>query len=149
MRFYVGGRHVQFQALPFDLSTAPQTFIKVLVTVVVEFRNMGMSVFHYLDDILIMAESARAVGQSHDIMIEGLQRFGWLLNLEKSHLIPSQNMVYLGAEFDTQSGVVRLSWDRIARLRDKIRRFSRQRAVTAQVYSSLLGCMLSTIGLTR
>lgn len=65
------------------------------MTIAAELRKMGMNVFYCLDNILILAEAAGAVVQSRDVTIEILQKFAWLLNPEKSQLVPAQKMVYL------------------------------------------------------
>lgn len=55
LRFKVGDLHLQFQCLPFGISTAPGTFTKVLVAILAPLREKGIRVLPYLDDILILS----------------------------------------------------------------------------------------------
>lgn len=41
-------------------------------------------------------------------LLSTLVEFGWLVNLKKSLLTPTQSMIYLGALFNTSPGTVRL-----------------------------------------
>lgn len=50
------GRHYQYQALPFGLSSVPRTFTKLLAT---HFQTLPMCVQCYLDDILIQSSGPR------------------------------------------------------------------------------------------
>ncbi|XP_073489937.1 uncharacterized protein [Aquarana catesbeiana] len=89
----VGGTtvHLQFQALPFGLFSSPRIFTKVLAEVMAFLRLQGISVIAYLDDLLLFAACPVQ-------LVKGL---GWLLNLEKSSLIPSQRITYLGNLLDS------------------------------------------------
>ena len=50
-------------ALPLGLSSAPQVFTKTLVPLVAWLRIMGVQLYPYLNDILILGESFREVEQ--------------------------------------------------------------------------------------
>jgi len=61
LRFQVGLEHCQFACLPFSLSCAPWVFTKVMKPVAIFLRSMGVRMVIYIDDILLMAESAEQV----------------------------------------------------------------------------------------
>ena len=93
LRFWWLGQSYQFGALPFGLSSAPQVF-KTLAPLVVWLRLMGVQL--YLDDILLLGESPRELEQSVQTTHQVLTRAGFIVNLRKSDLVPTQDLVYIG-----------------------------------------------------
>ena len=61
LRFHWLGQSYQFGALPFRLSSAPRIFTKTLAPLVAWLRLMGVQLYQYLDDILILGESSREI----------------------------------------------------------------------------------------
>ncbi|XP_041446855.1 uncharacterized protein LOC121403130 [Xenopus laevis] len=149
LRFAVGHRHFQFRALPFGLSTSPRTFSKVLITLVAELRKQGLTVWHYLDDILLSARSPEVLLLHREIAISFLQSHGWLINWEKSQLQPSQSLIYLGALFNTADNVVQLPQQKIERMVKEMEDFCLQGEVSARRFMSLLGLMAASIPMTK
>ena len=54
LQFIWGQKHFKFQCLPFDLSSAPWVFTKLLKPVVGFLRQIGLRLIVYLDDMLFM-----------------------------------------------------------------------------------------------
>ena len=96
LRFRWKRRHFQFRCLPFGLSSAPRVFTKIMKVVVAYLRERGIRLIIYLDDILIMCHSLIEAQQHRDLVIRLLESLGFIVNLEKSVLNPSQIMEYLG-----------------------------------------------------
>lgn len=102
------GFHFQFFCLPFGLSTSPRAFTKVLVVVIAWIRTKCVQIYHYLDDILVVATTRWQLMEHLEIVLYTLMEFGWLINQKKSALSPTQQLVYLGADIDMVSGSVAL-----------------------------------------
>jgi hypothetical protein len=64
-------------------------------------RKKGLRLIIYLDDILILNASRERVLADLEVVIELLQRLGFIINWEKSVLEPSQNLEYLGLVIDS------------------------------------------------
>ena len=98
LRFMVDGTVYQFQALCFGLSTAPQVFTRVMAPapVSVMLYSLGVRMLRYLDDWLILASSRSEALQGRDEVLNLCQSLGIVVNLEKSCLVPSQTVTYLG-----------------------------------------------------
>ena len=58
LRFTVEGVDYQFTCLPFGLACAPWAFTKIMKAVVTLLRSWGTRIVIYINDILIMSESA-------------------------------------------------------------------------------------------
>ena len=90
LRFIWQNKAYQFKAMPFGLNVAPRVFTKLLKPVVAWLRGQGIRLIVYLDDILIMASSVELVKQHKQITIRLLESLGFLINYDKSMLIPTQ-----------------------------------------------------------
>ncbi|KAJ1209615.1 hypothetical protein NDU88_004989 [Pleurodeles waltl] len=101
LRFVVGSQHYQFAVLPFGLTSAPRVFTKVMSVVAAHLRRKGIPVFSYLDDWLIKAKSPELVLHHLQVTTQLLFDLGFLVNLPKSHLEPSQRLMFIGAVLDT------------------------------------------------
>jgi uncharacterized integral membrane protein len=76
----------------------------------------GISVYIYLDDILMMAPSPALVRNTirHTVLV--LLLAGLLINFTKSELSPMQDVRYIGGRFHTDLGIIFLSLARIEAL---------------------------------
>ncbi|KAJ1109751.1 hypothetical protein NDU88_007110 [Pleurodeles waltl] len=101
LRFVVGSQHYQFAVLPFGLTSAPQVFTKVMSVVAAELRRKGIAVFPYLDDWFIKAKSPELVLHHLQSTTQLLFDLGFSVNVPKSHLEPSQRLLFIGAVLDT------------------------------------------------
>ena len=96
LRFIWRNNAYQFKAMSFGLNVAPRVFTKLLQPVVAWLRGQGIRFIIYLDDILIMASSVELVKQHKQITIRLLESLGFLINYDKSMLIPTQKIQFLG-----------------------------------------------------
>ena len=88
LRFHVQGQTYQFKALPFGLSTAPLEFTVIAKELKLMAIHRGIRIHQYLDDWLVRATSHQACLQH--TLIKICQKLGWLVNLDKSELVPKQ-----------------------------------------------------------
>lgn len=145
LRFAVGWIHLQFQALPFGLCTSPRVFTKILISALVPLRERGLRIYHYLDDILLLASSPGQLVYHRDILLQSLRELGWLINSGKSQLAPTQRMIYLGAMFDTREGTVSLPSLKMRIIIQKMLKTIASRYLTASQCLSLIGTMSACI----
>ena len=103
LRFMVGGKVYQFKVLCFRLSTAPQVFTRVMAPVSAILHKTEVRLRHYLDDWLIQASSREQVLLALETVLQLCGTLGIVVNWEKSQLIPTQRMVYLGVVLDSIS----------------------------------------------
>ena len=96
LKFRWEGQLWMFKTLPFGLSSAPFIFTKVMKPVVATLRRLGIRVILYLDDMLLMAGSRLATRTHLATALELLSSLGFIVNLEKSILSPTQEIQFLG-----------------------------------------------------
>ena len=104
LRFVWSGAHLQYGTLPFGLSSAPRVFTKTLLPVIMALRALGVKIYAYLDDLLIVGSTVGEVQHSLYLTIRYLTQAGFVLNIKKSDLHPAQNLQYIGACFRTDLG---------------------------------------------
>ena len=93
----LGGKVCQFIAVCFSLSTASQIFTIVFARVSEWADKKGVQLLHYLDNLLVIAESVPLMLQHQ----EQLLQLCMIINQEKSDLKPSSMAQYLKMLIDT------------------------------------------------
>lgn len=101
-------RVYQWQVLPFGLNVAPRRYTEVMELLFGLWRAQGIRCAMYLDDGLFAASSYEEACRVREIVLTDLERFGFLVNKDKAHLIPAQAVRYLGHVYDTSGDRVRL-----------------------------------------
>ena len=96
LRFQWEHQLYEFLCLPFGLSSAPHTFTKLLKPVMSLIRQQGIRSIVFLDDMLLMARSREGLLRKVQEIVQLLQLLGFVVNLEKSQLNPTQRIQYLG-----------------------------------------------------
>ena len=86
----------QFKVLCFGLSMAPQVFTRVMAPVSTILHTLGIRLRRYLDDWLIQASSREQVLLSLRTVLPLCNSLGIVVNWEKSQLVPTQRICYLG-----------------------------------------------------
>jgi hypothetical protein len=101
LRFRWKDRVFEFSCMAFGLAPAPRIFTKILKTVMAFLRRQGIRLVIYLDDILILNESKSGLEADINTVIDLLQSLGFLINWEKSIVVPTQTIEYLGLIVDS------------------------------------------------
>jgi hypothetical protein len=120
----------EFRAMPFGFSTAPAAFTSLMNFPLTLLREKGVSCLVYLDDWIVWAESSEECLWALQQSLQVLSSLGFIINVEKSVLVPSRVLCWLGVEIDALSlrwwlplpaveGIIRksprcflLGWDR-------------------------------------
>lgn len=96
LKFYFKRKIYQFRCLPFGLSTSPYVFTKVMKPVMNVLRNKGFLSTIYLDDMLCIGNNFRNCQKNVLESKKLLEKLGFVINREKSSLIPSKKCKFLG-----------------------------------------------------
>jgi hypothetical protein len=147
LRFMVEGQAFQFICLPFGLSTAPRVFTLIAKAVAAYLKRKGINICIYLDDWLIYGSSKTEVLSATQTVVQEVRRLGFLVNIQKSNLVPSQLPVYLGAVLDLKRGRARPTQERISSLAQSATILSQQKQAPALLWLRVLGLMASMVDL--
>ena len=139
LRFQVAGVCYQFTCLPFGLSCAPWTFTKVMKPLMTLLRSWGVRIIVYIDDMLILANSKEEAIQHLEVLLFLLEALGFMVNSEKSHLSPSQEIEFLGLQVDSQNTLLRLPGEKLRLIRKEAIELLQKERVSARHLSQFIG----------
>ena len=94
--FMWDGQLWQFDCLPNGLALAPRKFTKLIKPVFAHLRQQGHISTAFLDDSLLLAESELACVDNIQATVQLLRSLRFIIHPDKSVLIPSQTIPYLG-----------------------------------------------------
>ena len=143
LRFVFRDQVYQFKALCFGLSTAPQVFTRVMAPVSAILHSMGIRMRRYLDDWLVQSSSRDSLVRDLQTVLSLCHELGIVVNPQKSNLVPSQLVQYLGVVIDSTSFRASPSPDRISRLLSTAGEFRSSASPPASLWLSLLGALSS------
>ena len=144
LRFALGGRVLQYRALPMGLSAAPRIFTRI-IKVIREFVQKRLVNLHqYLDDWLTRGANQEVVLHHTEELIQLVQHLGWLVNMDKSDLTPTQMFTFLAYSYNLEEGTVKPTEERWIKLQKKIAPFMKSQFLDAKSWQSLIGLIAST-----
>lgn len=133
----------QFQALPFGLSSAPCVFTKLLKPVVSTLRKLGIRLVLYLDDMLIMAKHREEAKSHLATIMDLLLSLGFIINLKKSVLSPTQELEFLGFVLRSREMTIALPTQKLLTLKKTAKRMMEREETTIQDLACLVGMMVA------
>lgn len=143
LRFKFNGKLFQFNCLPFGLNIAPWLFTKLLKPVITLLRQQSIMCVIYLDDILIMGSSKSKCLLAVNKTINLLQNLGFIINREKSNLIPSKELTFLGYTFNTSLMSMHLPLEKSAAVRNSLITLRKHPSCTIRHFASVIGKLVA------
>ena len=86
----VGAKFYRFQSACFGISTLPYLWTLVMKTFLKKWRRLGILVWIYLDDILVVGESSHQMAQNMGQVVLDLEESGMEINYKKRLTNPNQ-----------------------------------------------------------
>lgn len=130
---------LQLTALPFGLSSAPQTFAALSNWIAEILRARGIRVVVFLDDYLLVNQDRSILRDQVTETVTLLRNLGWHINHPKSILVPVQQIEYLGLIWDTHKNVVKLPEKKITGIKLALTKLISQRHCTLKQAQRVLG----------
>lgn len=149
-QFWRNGTLHRWTCLFFGAADAPRRFTKLILRPVSFLREFGGRCIVKIDDVLGMASSQLAARVFRNVMAVLLDWLGLQLNLPKSHLVPSQETVFLGTGINSITGDFTLTPEkatRYAMLAKSLLKACRRRTpkpVHVSMLRKIVGCIEST-----
>ena len=143
LRFVFRDQVYQLKALCFGLSTTPQVFTRVMAPVSAILYSMGIRMRRYLDDWLVQSSSRESLLRDLQTVLQLCHELGIVVNPQKSNLVPSQVVQYLGVIIDTTSFRASPSQECISKLQSTAEEFRSSASPPASLWLSLLGILSS------
>ena len=102
LRFVWNQKVLQFRALCFGLTKAPQVFTRTMAPISAYLHKQGIRLLQYLDDWLLLASTQQEALEATRVLVQLCHQLGIRINLQKSSLVPAQKMIFLGVEIQTR-----------------------------------------------
>ncbi|KAG6438798.1 hypothetical protein O3G_MSEX000234 [Manduca sexta] len=144
LRFLFQGTLYEFTCLPFGLSTAPYVFTKIMKPVVFHLRSLGLLSVIYLDDFLCIADTYEKCLQNVSTTKQILESLGFIINIDKSHLEPSQVCQYLGFVLDSRFFSVSLPARKIEYISKLVNNIRKKQRCKIIEFAQLLGTLVAS-----
>ena len=143
LRFKFQNKLYEFNCLPFGLSIAPRIFTKIMKPVVGFLRSKGLISNLYLDDFLLIGytftECEKNIVETRKI----LEKLGFIINYNKSSLIPATTCTYLGFYYDSKKFTVALPLEKCSRMLKLIASYKSKKSCKVRVFAMFLGSLIS------
>ena len=143
LRFYFEGVLYEFNCLPFGLSSAPYVFTKILKPLFAKLRAEGFKSVVYLDDFLVLGDSRDDCSLNVRKTVEWLKRLGFLINEQKSQLIPKREICYLGFVYNSEDMSVSLPENKVQKLRDQLYKIDSLKQTSIRNFAQVIGLLVS------
>lgn len=115
------GRLLRWTCLPFGLSAAPYAFASLTHAFVRAWRECGLIVTAYLDDILVLSPSLDEHLRAVSIVVGDLLAAGMRISPSKAFILPYTRLDYLGLTIDLQAEAFAIPADYASKVKDEVR----------------------------
>lgn len=143
LRFFWEGELLEFTCLPNGLAEAPRKFTKALKAPFAWLRARGFDNSSYIDDSFLMGETYDHCVNNVGATISLLDDLGFTMHPEKSVLIPSHVLVYLGFVINSLLMSVTLTRDKVQKIRNKCLSLLNKRTCTIRELAELIGTLVA------
>ena len=141
----VGGQEFQFVAAPFGLNVLPQLWQNVMKTFLRKWRSVGIQVFIYLDDILVVGKSRGSLEKSKTLVLQDLESSGLTINRKKSQLEICQKLNHLGFCLNLKDGLLEIPPYKLKAAKRELGKLVRVQSMSARKLASVLGTVRSLL----
>ena len=141
LRFQFNGEIYQYRALPMGLTSSPRIFTKLIKAVKGYLQRLGIEVHQYLDDWLIRATSIEKIQRDTRLVLRTLTKLGFIVNVEKSELVPKQTIIFLGQQFQLDIGRVLPTQEKKRKIIEKLNNFIQRETAPALEWQKVIGLL--------
>ena len=147
LQFRWKGKLYRFRCLPFGISIAPRVFTKLMRTVVERLRLMNIRLVIFIDDILVIGHSKEQCQQDSNKILKMLITLGWTINWEKSNLIPTQTIQFLGMKIDSHNMLFKVPREKLKSIKKDIEwllnRKDKDKSITLRQLARVIGKLVA------
>lgn len=137
------GTIYQFNCLPNGVSEGPRIFTKLMKPVYSALRNKGYTITSYIDDSLICSSSRAGCQSCVQDTVTLLGKLGFCINKDKSVLVPTQCIEYLGNVIDTVTMTISLPVRRVLTLVQACEALMRQVVAQIRQVARVIGLLVA------
>ena len=144
LRFYYRGLKYQFAVLPNGLTTGPRDFTQVVKSLFRILREKGHLNTFYLDDSLLAHKTFLGCLENVIDTVKCSLNAGFYVHPEKSILVPTKRLVFLGFLLCTETMTVRLTAEKCDKIKAAITNVLKASQLTIQEVAELVGQLVAS-----
>lgn len=141
LRFIWKGQLYQFTCMPNGLSNAPRKFTKLLKPVFKLLRSKGFLSVVYLDDSYLQGQTFQQCLLNMCETKALLTDLGFLINYDKSILLPTQEIVFLGYKLNSKTMLVSLTEQKVNNLKSAVKKLQSSKTCTIRQLAEVIGLL--------
>lgn len=145
LRFEKSNVIYQYQCLPNGIAFAPRLFTKILKPVYASLRVRGYTNSGYIDDSFLMGDTYNECMENVTETVDLMTDVGFMIHKEKSVLIPTKNLTFLGNDIHSDKMIVTLPKQKVIVLCEECISVYSRSYVSIKVVARLLGLMVSSL----
>ena len=143
LKFFYNDQLYQFTCLAQGIGCAPRIFTKIMKVPLSYLRENGVTIAAYIDDLIIFADSSEQCVEHCNLALSILRQLGYVVNFEKSSLIPSQKIEHLGLLLDSINMTVSLNEDKVRNIIKLCKEMINIQHPSIRTVAKLVGTMIS------
>jgi hypothetical protein len=143
LRFLWNNNLYQFRCLVMGLSEAPRKFTKIIKVLLSELRKQGILIVAFIDDTLIVDDSAEHCQLATNIAVSDFDSKGITIHPAKSVLTPTQTIEYLGFLIDSVTMTVRPAASKCTRIAEAAKTALSADTLTVRELAELIGQLVA------
>eukprot|EP00794_Sanderia_malayensis_P010499 gene10499-11598_t len=143
-KFFWKDKFYEFQGMPNGYGPAMRLFTKVLKPPFACLRAKGHMSVVYVDDTYLQGNTQQECLDNAIATVSLLRKLGFTIHLEKSQLLPVQELEFLGFLINSKNMTIKLTDNKIHGIREKILKFLNMKKPTIKDLASVIGTVIST-----
>ena len=144
-RFLWSWKLYESLCLCFGLRPAPRILTKSIKIPVLVLRQLNIPIIICLDDMLLIDHTIEEPLMARDTVIFLLQQLGFVLNLKKSELTPTQRIEFLGVTIDSLIMTLSLPEKKVSKVQKQFQELLQKTKKSISELKKLAGLLPSTI----
>lgn len=143
MCFYWRDQLYYYATAAFGLKCLPKTFSAITSVITSELRKQNILIMSFLDDSISFHSSKLAARIEFGTIFKTFLEYGFLPNIKKSVLKPTQIIEHLGFVINTQNMTVSITEKKRKKYKSMIENAINKKRLTIKHLAHIIGCLLS------
>ena len=143
LQFQYRGKLFQFSCLPMGFASSPRVFTKLCKPVYATLRRKGHIIVGYIDDSYLQSTTFEECEENVQDTVNLFTKLGFVVNFEKSMLIPCQKVEFLGFELDSVQMTVKVTAKKRQKIIDLCTKIRGKNFARIREIASLIGKFVS------
>lgn len=141
LRFSWNNELYEYTCLPFGLCTASWLFTKITKPILNFLRSQGYVLVVYLDNWLLLGLNYNLCLTNIQKTKNTLERLGFVVNYEKSHLVPNKTCKFLGFVINSRTICLELPQNHKEKILDKLSNLKSKKQCAIREFAQLVGML--------